>query len=65
VTEEETTLLSKYRLENGSIYGVRGKLDGVKMSNGYLATRVWIGKEIARPKDLQKEYTVTQSPDMR
>jgi len=48
MTEEDATLLSKYRLENGVIYGARGKLDGVKLSNGYLATRVWIGKKCKR-----------------
>ena len=48
MTEEEMTLLSKYRLEDGIIYGARGRLTGVKMPNGYLATRVWIGKKCKR-----------------
>ena len=48
MTEEEQILVAKYRLENGVVYGIRGKLNGVKMTNGYLATRVWIGKKCKR-----------------
>ena len=48
MTEEEKILSSKYRLQDGAIYGARGKLVGVKMSNGYMATRVWIGKKCKR-----------------
>lgn len=39
---EEQTLLSKYRLVDGVVYGQRGRLHGTKMTNGYMATRVWI-----------------------
>lgn len=48
MTQEEQTLMSKYRLENGIIYGARGRLNGVKMQNGYVATRVWIGDKCKR-----------------
>ena len=48
MTEEERILLSKYRLENGVVYGARGRLDGTKMTNGYVATRVWIGNTCKR-----------------
>jgi hypothetical protein len=48
MTEEEQVLLAKYRLQDGVPYGIRGRLNGVKMPNGYLATRVWIGKKCKR-----------------
>lgn len=45
---DEQVLLSKYRLDGGMVYGARGLLTGTKMPNGYLATRVWIGKKCKR-----------------
>lgn len=45
---EEQVLMSKYRLQDGIVYGARGKLVGVKMPNGYMATRVWVGKKCKR-----------------
>ena len=48
MTQEELTLLAKYRLEDGVVYGARGRLNGVKMPNGYMATRVWIGDKCKR-----------------
>ena len=45
---EEQVLLSKFRLENGAVYGMRGILSGTKMPNGYLGTRVWIGNRCKR-----------------
>jgi len=48
VTEEEQVLLAKYRLQDGVPYGARGRLNGVKLPNGYVATRVWIGKKCKR-----------------
>jgi hypothetical protein len=45
---EEQVLMSKYRLQDGIVYGARGKLVGVKMPNGYMATRVWIGRKCKR-----------------
>lgn len=48
MTEEEQVLGAKYRLEDGVVYGIRGRLNGIKMSNGYMATRVWIGKKCKR-----------------